>query len=382
MEPLIERQLTELMTGYGPITEVWFDMSAPTPAQSRRFVEIVRQYQPDAAINGRIWNNAGDFITLGDNQAPPADMLPPFQVPASMYHATWGYRHWQQREDAEGKMRELTRGLVQARAAGGNYLLNIGPDGQGAVVPFEAEVLAGIGAWLRRYDMIALEAKPADLPPQPWGSVMADQDGLLLFVHDWQAGELVVTGLTNAPHAVHILGAGDPTAPLPWQRRGDNLIITLPAANPDPVLPVLRVALDGPAQVIWPNSVPLSAAAEAVLPREMWQPRTRFAFAESYFTQQASTVALDAYVRHAGDVPSVWLRFGNVRASPTQHYRVSLGGQSHRVDANELAQRAIGPFPLPAVDASHRIRLELAAPDHLAQPLDVDFADVTVSVHP
>jgi len=376
MEPLIEQQLTELMTGYGPITEVWFDMGAPTREQSQRFVDIVRRHQPDAAVNGRIWNNAGDFITLGDNQPPPAGMLPPFQVPASIYHATWGYRSWQVRDDLEGKVRELVGGLVQARAAGGNYLINIGPDGDGAVVPFEAEVLGAMGNWLRRHDEIALTASPAELPAQPWGSVMADEQGLVLFVRDWRGGELVVTGLASEPRAVRIAGQGDGLA---WKRRGDDLVIELPDAAPDPVLSVLRVDLDAPARVIWPNSVALSAAGDTVLPLELWQPRTRFAYGEGYFTQRESTVALDAAVRHQGEFPDVWLRFAEVEAPAGQRYRVEVGGQSFDVDAATLAREAIGPFALSPESPASRIRIELATPEYPAQPLDLRFGSVTVS---
>ena len=32
-------QLRELMTRYGPIAEIWFDMGHPTPPQSRHFAE-------------------------------------------------------------------------------------------------------------------------------------------------------------------------------------------------------------------------------------------------------------------------------------------------------------------------------------------------------
>ena len=185
MEPLIEQQLRELMSNYGPITEIWFDMSAPTPAQSRRFAAIVRELQPQAAINGRIWNNQGDFVTLGDNETPPPGLQPPFEVPASIYHETWGYRSWQKREDAEGKTRELVRGLAEARAHGGNYLLNIGPMGDGSVVPFEAQVLRGIGAWLREHPAALDVGRVA--PPEKIAVAAAD-GSIRIARADWSAG--------------------------------------------------------------------------------------------------------------------------------------------------------------------------------------------------
>jgi alpha-L-fucosidase len=176
MEPLIEGQLRELMTNYGPITEVWFDMSAPTPEQSRKFAAIVRELQPGAVINGRIWNNVGDFVTLGDNETPPPGLQPPFEVPASIYHETWGYRSWQKRDDTEGKIRELVHGLAEARAAGGNYLLNIGPEGDGSIVPFEAQVLRGIGAWLHEHPQAMEVGHPAlQVKAVTDGSIARDQ---------------------------------------------------------------------------------------------------------------------------------------------------------------------------------------------------------------
>ena len=185
MEPLIEQQLRELMTNYGTIAEVWFDMSAPTPEQSRKFAAIVRELQPQAAINGRIWNNLGDFVTLGDNEMPPPGLQPPFEVPASIYHETWGYRSWQKRDDVDAKVRELVHGLAEARAHGGNYLLNIGPMGDGSVVPFEAQVLRGIGAWLREHPG-TLDAGHPSLPKKV---VAAAADGSMRIARsDWSAG--------------------------------------------------------------------------------------------------------------------------------------------------------------------------------------------------
>ena len=53
----IEAQLTELLTQYGEIVELWFDMGYPTLEQSQRLKQLVAHFQPNCAINGRIWHN-------------------------------------------------------------------------------------------------------------------------------------------------------------------------------------------------------------------------------------------------------------------------------------------------------------------------------------
>lgn len=379
MEPLIEQQVTELMTNYGPITEVWFDMSTPTPEQSRRFAGIVHRLQPAAVINGRIWNNAGDFVTLGDNEAPPPTMQPPFEVPASIYHATWGYRSWQQRDDAPGKVRELVNGLVQARAAGGNYLLNIGPMGDGAIVPFEAQVLRGIGQWLRRHAGIALSARPSGLPPQTWGSTLADGEAVYLFVRDWRGGRLVVNGLASDPRAVRIDG-GEHAAPLAWRRENDALVIELPAQAPDAVLPVLRVEMQGPPRIVPSDAVVVPASGIATIARTTWHPGTSFAFGSGYRSQRSTTVSLRASLLPARAQDAVWLRFSGAKAAPGQRYRIRVGAHEQAVTAEALGTQAIGPFALPDAQAGATpVTITLAEPGYPAQDLQLRFDAVHVS---
>jgi alpha-L-fucosidase len=142
-------QIKELLGHYGPIAEIWFDMGKPTPAQSARFTRAVHDLQPQTMVSGRVWNYQGDFTVMGDNQEPDVAMEEPWQSPASIFPQTWGYRSWQQRDDLPGKIRENIARLVRVASAGGNYLLNIGPEGDGSVVPYEGDVLRGIGDWLR-----------------------------------------------------------------------------------------------------------------------------------------------------------------------------------------------------------------------------------------
>lgn len=143
-------QIKELLSHYGPIAEIWFDMGKPTPAQSMHFAQTVHALQPQTMISGRVWNYQGDFAVMGDNSEPDVAMELPWQAPASMFPDTWGYRSWQARTDLPGKIRENILRLVRVVSQGGNYILNIGPEGDGSIVPYEAQVLHGIGAWLQR----------------------------------------------------------------------------------------------------------------------------------------------------------------------------------------------------------------------------------------
>jgi alpha-L-fucosidase len=147
--PFNVAQIKELLSHYGPISEIWFDMGKPTPAQSALFTRTVHNLQPQTMVSGRVFNYQGDFTVMGDNEIPPYTIDEPWQSPASMYPDTWGYRSWQKRTDMPGKIRENIQRLVEVVSRGGNYILNIGPEGNGSVVPFEAGVLHGIGDWLR-----------------------------------------------------------------------------------------------------------------------------------------------------------------------------------------------------------------------------------------
>ena len=139
-------QVRELLTNYGPISEFWFDMGCNTPSQSRELYDLVRELQPDCMVSGRLGNDCYDFCVMADNAYPDGTLDTPWQSAASMFNETWGYRSWQERGAVGDKVAEKLRNLVSVVSHGGNFLLNIGPTGTGEVVPFEAQVLEGLGS--------------------------------------------------------------------------------------------------------------------------------------------------------------------------------------------------------------------------------------------
>ena len=143
------KQVEEIMTRYGDISEIWFDMGSLTPKQSKRLYELVSRLQPQCMISGRLGNDYVDFAVMADNEYPNYHLGVPWQTAASMFDETWGYRSWQKRGSVQEKVEEKIASLIRVVGAGGHYLLNIGPRGDGYVVEFERDVLYGIGEWLR-----------------------------------------------------------------------------------------------------------------------------------------------------------------------------------------------------------------------------------------
>ena len=202
-----KNQITELLTNYGPISEMWFDMGSLTVLQSREIYDLVHKLQPDCMVSGRLGNDAYDFCVMGDNAYPDYKIDTPWQTPASMFNETWGYRSWQKREDPSGKTQEKLLSLIKVVSRGGNFLLNIGPMGDGSVVPYEAEVLKGIGKWLAKNGEAIYHTRANPLPDTyPWGEITTKGNSLYLILSGKQIGQINISGVSGKIKMASLLG--------------------------------------------------------------------------------------------------------------------------------------------------------------------------------
>jgi len=258
-------QLRELLTGYGPICEIWFDMAKPTLEQSLKFAKLVHALQPDCMISGRIWNGQDDFMECGDNETPDFYFEGPWESSVTMFHDTWGYRSWQVRGNVEDKVREKIRDLAFITAKGGNYLLNIGPRGDGSLVEFDCEVLQGIGRWMKTHGEAIYNSNPEPHLKLDFGYATGRPGKLYLYVATLPAdGILQVPGwLTTLPEVKVLDGKG---APLSCTLQQGTLAMTLPQEKLDHNLTVVEVNYNGDQPYLPRNVISVDRAKPTELP--------------------------------------------------------------------------------------------------------------------
>lgn len=176
-------QLTELLTNYGKVGLIWFDMpDRLTPEQSKRIVEHVHSLQPNCLISGRIGNGLADYRSSSDNSIPFLPVTFDWECPGTL-NRTWGYK----KTDSEWKTApELIRKMVNIAGKNGNYLLNVGPDGLGKIPHESVKILEELGAWMQTNSASVYGTSTAPLPIYEQNELFTHKPGKL-FIHFWKA---------------------------------------------------------------------------------------------------------------------------------------------------------------------------------------------------
>ena len=241
-------QLREILSNYGEIALVWFDRGIYTPEQAKQFADIVHELQPKAIINGRIGSYGqellGDYQNTSDNLMPPGGIEEYWETPQTLNH-TWGFSKF----DTEWKNpAEVVRRLVDIVSKGGNYLLNIGPDGLGRVPQASVDILTRVGEWVRVNDESIYGTTASPFAEIPWGACTVKGETLYLHVFDWpEDGKLALEGLRNQVRAVRLLA--EPEGSLTFERNGNTVVVAVPAEAPDPLDSVLVMEIAGSPEV-------------------------------------------------------------------------------------------------------------------------------------
>lgn len=217
-----------LCTQYGQIGGLWFDgnWSRNTDWKEGRLYEMIRRHQPEAMIInntglselGKLGHPEIDSTTFEQGLPKPVDRRGhPKYVAGEMCQTMnqhWGFGAKDFRYLSPGQVIE---NLCHSRGAGANYLLNVGPTGEGAIPYYETAVLRRVGEWARMHESILYSGKPESLQCQGRDFVLNLEGDLYYFVFDLNiSGHADVTAGGGAIGPRAIKGLDRPIRSVRW----------------------------------------------------------------------------------------------------------------------------------------------------------------------
>lgn len=223
-------QVKELLTNYGDLSQVWFDMGERHMLSKNEFVSkvndmaaMIREHQPDAVINSRIASvptepfTNWDIKTGNDNFSEPLYIKPYYWELIATTNDNWGYS----KRDFNVKSRQdIVRLLPSVVSRGGNLLLNVGIDYRGRVPSDVTKLLKDVGAWMdiNEESVIGAEATPFKRGFK-WGVVTHQPETRRIYLHvqQWpEFGLINFTNIRNEIKNVSFLDGSISSESIPW----------------------------------------------------------------------------------------------------------------------------------------------------------------------
>lgn len=140
-------QVKELLALLPKLRIIWFDGEGNiTEDQSFKFYKTIYNINPNVLVTRRVGFGFGDYEDAGDNVIPSGDeVLEKQWETCGTTNNSWGYKPYDQDWKST---KETLYYIINIASKGGNYLLNIGPDGNGNVPEESANILREVGDWL------------------------------------------------------------------------------------------------------------------------------------------------------------------------------------------------------------------------------------------
>jgi alpha-L-fucosidase len=234
----IHGQIRELLTNYGKIDILWYDVASPLDAkgwESEKMNTMVFELQPDIIVNNRN-KLPGDFATpeqkiQADERAWESCMT---------MNGSWGY---QKADDDWKTPKTIVRNLVTCAHDTGNYLLNIGPKPDGSIPEESVKILTSVGKWMHGNGPAIYQSEKC----QPRRSALAGftrkGNTLYMHVHFWPGETVSLGGLMNQVKSARLLASEHEVKF--EQDKFRVRFLNLPAKAPDEPVTTIAIECDG-----------------------------------------------------------------------------------------------------------------------------------------
>ena len=203
----VKAQVTELLSGYGPIYTFFWDI--PPKIYDPSINELVRRLQPGIYINDRGFSE-GDFSTPEREYQSAATERFTRMTEAcnSVGQQSWGYRA---SEDMYSK-RYLCCAIDRYMALGASYLLNVGPDSRGVITERYKSKLRAVADFYNRMEG-CLECAEEDTfdygTSAPYVATRKNGKTYLHFYNGLISDAAILKKYPSSPRSVRLMNTGE-----------------------------------------------------------------------------------------------------------------------------------------------------------------------------
>lgn len=242
----LRAQVTELITQYGPLHSMWFDV--PQEFDRREGwenVRLCRSLQPDILVNNRAGGGCGDYATP-EQRVGQFDNQRPWETCMTLC------RQWSWKPDDKMKtLAECLHTLVRTAGGDGNLLFNVGPMPTGEIEPRQVARLSEMGDWLAKYGDSVYGTRGG--PFKPAKHVVSTRKDRTIFVHilAWPEPVLTLPALPAKVVASRALGGGRASV----KQTDDGIEVTVPESDRHEIDTVVALELDWSALDLAPLAV-------------------------------------------------------------------------------------------------------------------------------
>ena len=238
----------ELMTQFGKIDILWYDVAHPLPDaagwESAKMNRMVRKLQPDILINDR--SHLPEDFGTPEEHIQAADPGRAWEA-CMTFNGSWGFmdtpaEDWHSSRAVIGMLRQCTAG-------GGNLLLNVGPHADGTLPKIAHERLKAVGKWLGVYGKKMVYGIRPRMPGGMLSSLaMADWtlEGKTAYawLRNWPGKEIGIGRWKGKVKAVKLL-TPQGVKRVKFKQEPRRLLITgLPRTCPDKTLGIAILQID------------------------------------------------------------------------------------------------------------------------------------------
>lgn len=231
--------IRELLTNYGKIDVLWYDVAWPLDAkgwESIRMNQMVFELQPEIVVNNRN-KLTGDFST--PEQRIVAETGGRAWESCMTMNDSWGY---QTADDNWKNSRTILRNLITCARDDGNYLLNIGPKPDGSIPEPSVRALREAGEWLEVNGHTIYETDICQVRRSNYASFTRKGNTLFMHIHFWPGEYVAISGLRVKVTSAKLIKTGEPVT---FAQDEFRVRFTgLPAEAPDYPLTTIAIECD------------------------------------------------------------------------------------------------------------------------------------------